>query len=212
MLLEKIKEMVTLIEQGAGKYSWDAIKEAFKQELPVLSTDAIEKFRLRLDGTNAASIDTVTTAKRKKYGQRRRILGVPFFLDMTVHIIDYLKTCKNMTASKADIFNAIKDNYPIEIQGIPHRSRGKDTHVSELAYRLEWACTILSSNGRAIGHNQDATIPKTNIKLVNVKKFTEAEVAYLKKNRYSLAGFTVKKQRFEPVTAKCQQSCEASPP
>jgi len=203
MLLERIKEVkekVDLLEQEArnpdysGKYSWAAIKATFEQELPILSVDAIEKFRLRLEDC-IDTVDTATATKRKKYGQRRRIPDVPSALDMTVYIIDYLKTCKNMMASKADIFNGIKDNYSPEVQAIPHRSRGEDNSgVSELEYRLEWACTILSWNGKTIGRNQDPSILKKHIKLISTTKFTEAEIAYLKKNRNSIVGFKNKKR------------------
>jgi hypothetical protein len=203
MLLERIKEVkekVDLLEQEArnpehsGKYSWAAIKTIFEQELPILSADAIEKFRLRLEDCTD-TVDTATAAKRKKYGQRRRIPDVPSALDMTVHMIDYLKTCKNMMASKEDIFNGIKDKYSPEVQAIPHRSRGEDrSGISALQYRLEWACTILALNGKAIGRNQDPAIPKRHLKLISTTKFTEAEIAHLKKNRNSLVGFKNKKR------------------
>jgi hypothetical protein len=176
MLLERIKEAaketLILIEQlnpeHAGKYSWALIEQTFKQELPMLSVDAIEKFRMHLARTDTVD-DTIT--KRKTYWKRRRLPdNFPTHFAMTVPIIDYLKTCKNMTASKVDIYKAIKDNYTIEWQKIPHRARGVDTKISELEYRLEWACTLLSSTGKAVGRKQDATLPMTYIKLVSSTK------------------------------------------
>jgi len=194
MLLERIKgavkETLILIEQEerkpehADKYSWAMIKDAFEQELPMLNVDAIEKFRMYLSRTTTAVSTDNTIIKRKKYWKRRQLPdGFPSHFALTVHIIDYLKTCKNMTASKGDIYKAIKDNYSIEWQKIPHRSRGVDTKISELEYRLEWACTLLSLTGKAVGRKQDTTLPMTYIKLISTTKFTDAEIVYYNKNK-----------------------------
>lgn len=195
MLLERIKgavkETLILIEQEEikpeyTKYSWTRIKETFEQELPMLSVDAIEKFRMNLvtEASRIGAVNTDNTVTKRKYSWKRRRLpdGFPSHFSMTVHIIDYLKICKNMTASKADIYNAIKDKYSSEIQAIPHRSRGRDIKMSELEYRLEWACTLLTMAGKTIGRTQDAALPKTYIKLISTLKFTDAEIVHYKQN------------------------------
>jgi len=193
MSLERIKgavrETLTLIEQEelkpeyADKYSWALIKETFKQELPMLSADAIEKFRMHLVRTDTVvSTDDIITKRKHSWKRRRLPDGFPSHFAMTVYIIDYLKTCKNMTASKVDIYNAIKNNYSSEVQAIPHRSRGEDTKISELQYRLEWACTLLTLTGKAVGRTQDVTLPKKCIKLISTTKLTDAEIVSYNKN------------------------------
>jgi hypothetical protein len=173
-----------------NRYSWATIKKTFEQHLPVLSADAVEKFHRQLDNTDDLQADMPAEVKRKKYGPRRRLTGVPSALAMTSHVVDYLKTCENMTASKAAIYNAIKNKYPAEVQAIPHRSRGKDNpNLSALEYILEWAGTLLTRNGKAIGRNQDPSLPRKHLKLASTAKFTNAEMAYLKKNNNSLIGF-----------------------
>jgi len=196
-VLEKIKEIkeeLNLLEADLLKpkigYSWNTIETIFKQELPMLSSDAILRFHQRLDG-----VDPVLPTTKEDYGERRKLPDVPMAIAMTPLIIDYLKTCQNRTATKAEIFNGIKDNYSPEVQAIRHRSKGSDDpNKSVIEYRVDWACSILTKHGRTIGRNQDPTLSKTQVKLSNATKFTNAEIAYLKKNRYSLAGFNKNKR------------------
>lgn len=195
--VKALKEQLNLLEANLLKpkigYPWDVIENTFKQELPMLSSDAIQRFHQRLDGINPVVSDPL--APTRKYGKRRKLPNVPLAIDMTPYIIDYLKTCQNRTASKAEIFEAIKGNYSADAQAVRHRSRGTDhPTISAIEYRVEWACAILSLNGRTIGRNQDPLLSKKHIKLINATKFTDAEIAYLKKNRYSLVGFNKNKK------------------
>jgi hypothetical protein len=165
--IKDVKDKVNLleIELLKGSYTWDNIKDYLEAK------------------------NTITVIERKGYGRRRIPNTLPSALDMTAHIIDYLKDRPNMTASKTEIFNGIKNLYPTDVLAIPHRSKGKDTSISALEYRLDWACSILTVNKKAVGRNQDPKIPSKHIKLINKSKFTKEEMIYLKKNRCSLAGF-----------------------
>jgi uncharacterized protein YfkK (UPF0435 family) len=185
--IQEVREKVNLLESELlkGEYSWENIKTAFERTLPIISTEAIENFKACLDAKAIVAIE-----KRKTgYGRRKMPDSVPSPLDMTAHVIDYLTTCSNMTASKTDIYKVVKTKYPQEVQAIPHRSKGKDTQMSALEYRLEWACTILTKNKKAVGRNQDPKLPKKHIKLISKTPFTKEEIDYLNKNRNSLSGY-----------------------
>ena len=206
--IQKIKEIKVALDVIEGEllkpereYSWADIEQTFKFELPMLSADAVEKFQKRLDGADllspspVSSVSSVSSVspedpKRIGYGRRKLPSGVPTALEMTDPIVDYLAKCKNMTASKTAIFNAIKNTYPKKIREIPHRTKGEDSARSLIEYRVEWACSILIRNGKALGHSQDASVPKKHVKLLDVNKFTEAETTYLKANGYSLKGLS----------------------
>ena len=149
--IKEIKEALRIIEgellNPEVQYSWPAIEQAFKLELPMLSAEAVGKFQKRLE---AAGSCEEPNPKRKGYGRRKLPPGIPTALEMTSPIIEFLAGCKNMMASKTAIFNGIKNQYPKKIRELPHRTRGEDTPMSLLEYRVAWACTILVRNGKAV--------------------------------------------------------------
>jgi hypothetical protein len=195
-LKEELEEIEKNIKGTRGMYSWESILKTLKVEVPIIANnhDVLAKFRERLDSSGSDNIPhnepTVSKKRKDSFKRRPRIPGTPKAHDMTSPIIDFLKTCKNMTASKKEIYEGIKGHYPKYVLDIPHRKGGRDIPgVSMVEYRVNWAAWVLTANGKAVGPKKDPSLPEGYIRLTDTNKFTQEEINYLKKNKGYLRGF-----------------------
>jgi hypothetical protein len=200
-LRNKLKKIEDNLMNSKRLYAWPIIERTFKTEMPIISSEALAKFREQLESTSLGSGPSIENEmnehtspkiKRKRkeaFPRRQRVPGTPRGHDMTAPIINFLKTRRNMTASKKEIYEGIKHNYPANILSIPHRRGGKDIPgMTMVEYRVYWAVWVLTVNGKAVGPKRDRTLTVGHIRLIDPTPFSDEQINSLKRNGGRLKG------------------------